>query len=163
MKQTELQGRGTGSPSTSRFRVPMPPNLLYAWCFPPFWLFWWMLIGPLTTWCVTVTEVSRLGLFTVGGGHGRPQATFWKAVLQQPFPAPSHPGLLCPHLLRLLAHSRPPEGMDFLVLSLPLQILVSDRQHSRDVLGIGEPVVSVSKRQMLREMCSGRMACGASW
>lgn len=46
---------------------------------------------------------------------------------------------------------------------LPLHILVSDTQHSRGVLGIARPVVSVSKRQVSGEMCSGRMACGGSW
>lgn len=78
-------------------------------------------------------------------------------------PFPPCPSLLCPHLLGLLARTCPPGGMDFLVLSLPLHVLVSDTQHSRGVLGIARPVVSVSKRQVSEEMCWGRMACGGSW
>lgn len=45
---------------------PHASRRLHTWHFPPFWLFRWMLIGLLTTWCVTVTGASRLGLFTGG-------------------------------------------------------------------------------------------------
>ena len=73
------------------------------------------------------------------------------------------PGLLCPHLLGLLARSCPLGGLGFPVLSLPFQILVYDTQHWRDMFGVGKPVVSVSWRQVLREACGGGRACGGSW
>ena len=153
-----VPGPGPRWPSTSRFVVPTPPTLRYTWPFPPFWLFRWTLIGPLTTWCVTVTGVSRLGLFTGGRRSWETSGHFLEGHTTA---ALSSPALVCcAHTCwdRLLT-----AVLDVLVVSLPLHIWVSDTQHSRGVLGTRRPVVSVSRRQVWRERCSGRAACGGSW